>query len=296
MDTLEPITILNILEDVHPDIKVEGITVAYLQTLLNPYAESTTGALMSELDSWVSALLTEVSPEGLEYANVREQYRDKMNEFLKGATSFDWIALRENVPRFNTAKRLVIESLLAAILKLAGDSALYLKDAVILPWDVKGALADDHDLSQTFTHVFQHRHPDWLPVTMISGPKQLPYTRECSLEFVAGLLLFSDPCVGNHDFQVTMFGASFPSLYVAPLPGAMRTRFSYDPYSENRGYSVMVGGMKYGFYTEEFIQGFMTGAKWVEVDHRKYWEHLTKYDYPPGPPTDYVSLGTSMEC
>lgn len=264
MNTLTADFITHVGSQVHPDNKYHASTIAYVQTLLKPYAEAIeTATSVDGIAQWVPLALP---GELAKHAN------SEMNKFV-GKVRNGEDTTRDEV---TAAKTAVIEYLIAEILELAGNETRNAYDVTSFPWDVQLGIAKDEELSKMFGVVLG---TDTLPVTVSVGPQK--FTHMLSFDFVAGLLLFSHPSVDNRDFHVTMFEVPLDPSYMVPRDNEDTTfRYSYDEAGDHgylQNYTVKAAGRQFTFRTPAFMQGFATGASWINVDHHKYWTELKDY-------------------
>lgn len=95
--------------------------------------------------------------------------------------------------------------------------------------------------------------------------------------------------VSGFNYPIQIFGTDFTfnyhSRYLVKRTG-ITNRIT--------GFTIIIGDSLYKFNTLEFLQGFATGAFWVNqitgetsVDHHRYWKHLqsqltNNYGYQSG--------------
>lgn len=263
MNVLTVDNIKRIGSQVQPDYDVHPTTIAYVQQLLKPYAAALEPAGLDGIKQWIPlAFPAEVAKHAEEA--LTKAVDTKTAEFTGDLTPEMQLALDV------VAKETVIDYLVADLLEMAGKATREKGDHTMLPWDLKRGIAGDKELSTLFGITPEMKQ---LPVTVIVGAQK--FTHELTEELAMGLLLFSDASVGKTDFNITMFDVPFTTEYIV----APETRFQTEDGAYKKDFSVIVGGKSYGFNTPDFMQGFATGAKWANVDHRAYWKDLTQYKY-----------------
>ena len=264
MNMLATDKIITIGFELDPEVIIHPTSIAYIRTLLTPYAEAIGPAALDGIMQWIPLAI----PGALGAAIL-----DKVEENLLIHTE-------------EVIKSTIILSLIRVILEGAITlitQVLDISDTTILPWDIHAVIGAHDDLSKMFGIIDEYPK---LPVTVTIGPNQ--FTHMLTEEFTIGLLLFSDPSIGNVDFNITMFGEKFTSDYIVPLDtkeeGVKETPFIYRGIYPSRfipaegyiplDYSVTIANRLYTFDTADFMQGFSTGALWASVDHHKYWKDL----------------------
>jgi hypothetical protein len=278
---------------------IHPTSVAYLQTLLEPYAKTIEPADLGGITQWIpQAFPGELGTHALAEMNkAKDKKIDELvdaHEAAKGVPPLDEEKANETVPEvIAAAKTALIDYLVAEILELAGNAAREQHEYTILPWDVQRAIGTDGDFTKMFGFTKEMKQ---LPVEVVVGAQK--FTHQLTLETTMGLLLFSDPAVGKHDFKVAMFGVPFTTEYIVP-PAATgqepadqhvykfdESRFYYDPAGSKQSFSVTVGKETYGFTSSDFMQGLATGAKWAGADHHQYWKSLQQHAYQGEQVTD----------
>lgn len=229
--------------------------VAYIQVLLTPYAEAINIADNEQVIQWIPLAI----PGAL---------RGELLNLVKIETA-------------EPVRNVIIRFLVEFISVLAGGVAAFMKDKTILPWDLQKSIGNNQDLSSMFNIT---RDDNKLPVTVTVNGQQ--FTHMLTEEFTMGLLLFSDPLVGNRDFNITLFGTRFTSDYIIEQENEEgedendeedeqdTNRFTRPSRDTPTWYSVEINYTIYAFETPDFMQGFATGAMWAGVDHHNYWTHL----------------------
>ena len=267
MNVLTTDNIITVLQQVHPDTHIHPTSIAYIRTLLRPYAEVVDPAPIEGVIQWIPL------------AFPGELAKHALSELLRvRILNVRTLQKPETDPAVETAaKDSIIDYIVAELLELAGNYARD-KNDMILPWDIQLVISRDEELSAMF-HI--NIGDTTLSVTVTVGAKQ--FTHVLGLEFTIGLLLFSLPTVGNHDFKIMMFDTAFTEYY---LVGDEDYVIAEDEHSHrflNRNnelikHSVIVNDTRYWFNDTDFMQGFATGALWTGVDHHAYWRDLTQHD------------------
>lgn len=143
----------------------------------------------------------------------------------------------------------------------------------ILPWDILSIL--DDNLSLVNVLKLGQIDSEKLPVTVTIGSTE--YTHMLEEETFIGLLLFSDPSIGNFDFNIRIFGVRFTSDYIVPeIPEGVKhsARYVFE-YTPEDDYNVDVTNRRYGVSKVEFMRGFTTTeALWIYVDQHNYLKGL----------------------
>ena len=253
--------IYHLAEESDPETVLHPTSIDYILTLLKPFAQELEPMMtLASIQEWIDRALPETLAVRVK-ANMIVTVKEEAKKFI-------------TIPKFilMMSKAAIITYLAVEIIERAIDEIQAgPDDYMVLPWDIQAAIGHDEELSKVFGITKDNNR---LPVEVTIGPKE--YTHELTQEFTVGLLLFSDRTVGNRDFGVRMFGSSFPSDYIVPTDRTLDgTRFGFDEAKSH--YSVIVNGVRYGFKTPDFMQGFATGAMWAGVDHHAYWKDLIEY-------------------
>lgn len=261
--------------------KFHPTTIAYVQTLVKPYAVGIEyNTTLEQIEKWVVSTFigstgNHINPlnsalnamrDAVVNYDSNEDVTDKLTFVKHQDVALDATKLHLKV------KDAIIRSLISCMLIVATEEcANDANDSTVLPWDLQKGLGDNVDFSQMFG--IPHGS-NTLPVT-IDGQHSIH-----TLEFIAGLLLFSHSSVGNRDFHVTMFGIPLESSYMVPPPDSEDTpRFHDDkrdiaPFFK---YSMRVNDYQFGFETLDFIQGFIFGANQSKVEYDAYCTDLKEY-------------------
>ena len=268
MEALTPEFIAQVANTVHPGLTYHPSAIAYIAALLAPYANAIVTASVAELLEWVPRAF----PGQLAKHAVSEVTKaaTKKRQELDTNTDNDDVA--------KAARIAVIEYLIAEITELSGNHATHQVDYMVLPWDIQVAVAGDTELSRLLGIPVGS---NTLPVTVMVNGEQV--THMLTVEFTVGLLLFSAPGVGNHDFHITMFGQRLDPLYL------IQPSDRYDLNEKSRFGVGMKNGYPYEltlnnlvdtywFNNTDFMQGFITGAQWAGVDHHHYWRRLIRHE------------------
>ena len=269
MNFLTTEEILELTTDLYPEYIIHPTSVAYIRSLLTPYAEAIENATAEEIMLWVPLAIP-----GKEGVDILKEFRERLDE----------MAMMDGVDEADIAKGAIMRSLIKKLLgPHVADGG---PDYTILPWDIQFTIACYPDLCTMFG-IKDDDHQ--LPVTVAIGPNK--FAHMLTQEFTVGLLLFSDPTIGNRDFNITLFGEKFTSDYIVPLPlnetAEKEVPFIYRGdkdvsrfalIEDNSDiYSVTMNNKSYKFHTPDFMHGFSTGALWSGVDHHKYWNNLIEH-------------------
>lgn len=265
MQALSSEAIIIVYSQVHPDLHPHASTVAYIQTLLSPYATAVEGAVTVEsITQWIPQVLPTILSE--------HAAAEMEREIRKSG------AANRNIPEILVlAKQAFIEYLVAELAELSGNVAQEEGDGyIILPWDVLKAIRDDPEFSVVFKITPQDTT---LPVTVTL--KGVNTNRNMSVELAMGILLFANT-IRLVNYELSMFGIRL-SYYELLDPDDLRSlRYITDNFNRlKRPFTVDIGNVIYGFMTPEFMQGIVTGANWVGVDHHPYWKDLRSYSTGP---------------
>ena len=259
MDALVAGSVYGIGSQVCPGMEIHPCTIAYIQSLVRPYAEALKPAdSVGGIVQWIPLVFQDDSEKLVQLKMIRRVRRElvKLGQDHNLVTDNDPISLR-------CSKDSIIEYLLAKILELSGHMACDMNDHVVFPWDVQQAIYQDEHLSQMFRIT-----PDdkLLPISVVVCTDKILHM--LSEEFVAGLLVFSD--IVKHNFHV-----SFNDIEINYLTKPKGNRFIKGASPER--YTVDVCDKIYTFNSSDFMQGFATGALWANVDHHNYWKDLRDY-------------------
>lgn len=242
---------------VHTDLVFHPTSIAYVQTLLTPYAEALEAAQdVAGITAWVPLAL----PGRLGVNALSEITKATKDNFREEDANADPAIVA-------VVKAVVIECLVSETIALFGQFVPKNYTTTILPWDLQRGIGNDQELAPLLGIV---PGVDSLPVTVTIGPQT--FTHSLNEEFTMGLLLFSK--VGKVDFYITMFGVPLTTDYF-PLEDGTDRPSKYTYHDENPGrFKVKVTNTEYTFQTPDFMQGFATGAMWAIVDHHAYWSDL----------------------
>ena len=246
------------------DVTYIPATIGYIQVLLTPYAEAIEQEQNVEsIRQWVRLIF-----KG-ELIRTALASLDEAIDFENMIHGHDHhIAL---------VKAAVIENIINEIMDASAAAALSIPgNRLVLPWNVYDAISTDTELSETFS-MFPI-NPILLPVTIIIGGES--FTHNLSEEFVLGLLVFSSETGSN--YGVIMFGSQLSTKDIVGeqdhigiyrnIAYINRIYYGLDPLQY---ILTTIDKRRYTFQTADFLQGFATGAMWMNVDHHNYWEQLT---------------------
>ena len=264
MDALTSEFITTVNGQVHPNSIIHPTSIAYIQTLLKPYAEVMESAPLEALNQWITLAFPKELAHHAQSEFVRAMV--KKTEDLTGTP-----ATVENVTDYPevlaAGKIAIIEYLIAEILDAAGFVA---GDWTILPWDIQKSIGNDGEFSPLLGIP---KGSNQLPVNVVIGPNVFPHMLTC--DFTIGLLVFLSKILAGNGFTINMFGEDFTPDYLNDPEHPSRFIFVHE--DEDKGsnnYIVTVAGVTYTFETSDFMQGFATGAQWANVDHHLYWNDL----------------------
>lgn len=276
MNMLTTDVLINIVKQINPECVLHPTTSAYVTALVKPYAEVLETASVEGMQQWLPLAFPGKLAEGAR-SEMDKTVAMKIGTHNDTEKAAKGVELSEEETYDTTsplivvaAKEAIIYYLVSEILKLACNRAREFQDENVVPWDVQYGLGNDEELSKMFGVT---KDMTKLPVDVFIDHQK--FTHEFTHEFVAGLLVFGNYFVGNHDFNMSMFGVDVKNT-------AIPDRFYFDDRYHIYGIDA---GIKYGdiwlhcgFYTPDFMHGFSTAAMWVGVDHHNYWRDLTKYD------------------
>jgi len=232
------------------------VSVSYIKELLQPFVLGLNNIETVEaIKAWTYTILT---PELSKYAvsSIDTEIRNRDPEPVK-------IVL--------CARNAIFQYLVAEIIEL-----LFANGTILLPWDIQTAIGSDPELSKIFGILKDQKV---LPVTISIDGNQFKHL--ISLEFICGLsvmllshtagtkidIYMSDVLFSKDYVNVSKFISEYPSNYeMGQSP--IHSRIS------DSNFSIIVDNTKYYFDTGDFVQGFATGASWLNVDHRQYWKDL----------------------
>ena len=133
-------------------------------------------------------------------------------------------------------------------------------DLVITPWDALHALQKVEEYVKLFNLPGESK----LPITVKLNNNV--FTHTLSMEFAFGIALFAKIIPGS--YQLMMYNYTFELM---PQLKRILER-------KTQKYELTIGVEKYYFNTEDFMQGFMTGAMWAGVDPKQYIRELNKIE------------------
>jgi hypothetical protein len=206
-------------------------------------------------------LYQQTSMEGIYawIASIPPEFR----EFLQSNwnPNLDLAPLKESI-LFSLTKKLVEDSCQGSGYATVGSEVKY-EHLTLTPWSpldyMKRATA-------TFFGIPGPKGRYQLPVSVTVNGNI--FTHLFNFDQAAGLLLFSK--TAGVDFHITIFGAPFTYF----VEGQDDLYLRYDDQDTDTEFSVRIGARRYWFHHIDFLQGFATGALWVNVDHHRYWSNL----------------------
>jgi hypothetical protein len=161
-----------------------------------------------------------------------------------------------------------IKRLIDRIIAKATRDATAADDSSVTPWDIQNALIENLN---------QIEKTDEIEVNMMG------YKFKVGQEFIGGILVFRQ--ISQTDINITIENIPIADDYLTDRNTKMGTtiginygsRFLDNNVKERTKYGITAGGIRWRFNDPKFMQGFITGAQWKGVDHRKYWSNLTEY-------------------
>ena len=152
-----------------------------------------------------------------------------------------------------------IEGMASDLFDQAGQRANELRSWIIIPWDVRNAIATDQSWNQMFPGDDRS-----LPVQVtING---LTFEHSLTDEFVYGLLDFYQ-AANQQPPILSLYGEKFDRIYNLDGQEQLDDRYSSEHYDEgDLPYMVRVGGQSKSFDHLEYLQGMKTAAQWLNMD------------------------------
>lgn len=266
---MEALTVENIIKtfsQINQRLHPHTTTIVYIQTLLEPYVSAIKDINTNEgIVEWIPRAFSGELAKHAMSGRIRNNKNYVLND--------------DDPALINAIKIDIIEYLVAELAEISGISARdNLEGYIILPWDVQGAISKDGDFSKMLGITEDQNQ---LMITVTIGANQ--FVHPMTIDLAMGLLLFSDPSVGNVNYQLSLFGSPFApgfNQFMDPKDKDGNMKFRYIFLSNEipvHTYSVTVGGIIYGFNDVGFMQGISTGATWLGVDHHNYWSDLLLY-------------------
>jgi hypothetical protein len=231
MEALTDDNIHRVHDQLPVKLDLDATTVAYLRTILIPYAQAAEQA--TTLESWFPQVFTATFVEQAHY------WIEKGPEELRLPTA----------DALTNARKAVIDFLIDSTLYLATDKAQSAGSNVVLPWDVHAGIVGDMDSRLIFGVTGVQ-----LPVIVRIGGTDFEHT--LSEEFVAGILESSH--TGGRTVKVYMFGV--------PL-GAQAFDQRHDP-ANALPYRITLthSNKDRAFATPDYLTGVATAAQWRGED------------------------------
>ena len=248
MNALTYTAMRKLTQMIHPDTALDDTTLAYLRSLLTPYASAIEPATSEEsVLNWIDAAF---------FGELAKHGRAEAQKALAKQEDDD------DATRLAAVKTATVEYLLAEMIELAGNRARDYRSGQILPWDVRYTIFHDEELSRMFPG-----NEFTLPVQVtVSGQT---FTHELSADFVAGLFAFYR-ADGSMPPVTTLFGeqlrSTFDLDYVDPEDGEVVPDGRYADDNDYNSYSINVGDELYTFNTLDYIRGLSTAAQWLNKD------------------------------
>jgi len=237
-------------------------TIAYIQELLRPFVEAMEHATTSnQILDWLPMAFGNLVGGWL-IEVVEEEVR--------------------NITNINNVKSSVVNTLIETLVEMSSRNARSFNDYTVFPWDIIDGLTYGSDTNKELGRILGIVGIRTMPVTITVGLQD--FTHDLTLEFVAGLLVFS--LSSNHEFNIRLLG--YPVSQNWMLAGNnrftdIRNKNLFTPafpgsYTVPATYTVEVNNTIYAFTSTDFMRGFSTGAQWLGVNHHDYWKNLMMYD------------------
>lgn len=238
---------------IHPQLVLHNTSIGYIQWLFREHVGAITSCSdVTEIHAWINSKLI-----------------GDLARFTCAELTDKLAADIEEPKKATLMKKLLIEYLVTEVLGLAGDASTL--DKCVLPWDILLIIVADREMAhllhkEQISPALDNESARVLPVNItIKGES---YTHQLNLEFACGLILILS--LMDNDISITLFGIKFDMTYMI---NPATTRFAHDNI-----YAITVKNMEYKFKSDSFVQGFVTGAEWLKVDHRNYWARLIMYN------------------
>lgn len=259
------------------DTKFHSSTCAYIKHIVSSYHE--TLIRMGDNET-IANWLKETFPESVQYYNIGDYDSPVLDAVMAVITDI----MKRTLAIFDGYPNDYPENFDVCIM-----------DSSVLPWDVQYIIANTPHLSRNFNI---YNGQDSLPVTISLGGNI--FRHSVTLEFMAGLLLFSHPNVGNLDVQVIVYNIPLTNNYIIPTEEVRNVETLDDEFIENHEsrfkahtnskYRVTVIDSQYQFDTVHFMHGFSTGAQWADVNHHDYWTNLLELHLDTDGNINYIPL------
>jgi len=261
MNNLTALNIQHLTNNISHDIILHPTSIAYIQSLLSPYAQVLDQASsVNHIIDWLPKAL----PGLIDIKSLNTPIEDLSR--LKGG-------LNDGPEFVQLAKSIIIDKLISRLIISVNDDILFYKgDNMILPWDILESTSFDDTLRERLGIL---KGQQSLPVQIII--ENIIHNHEFTEEFTMGLLLYS--LVSQKPLQILLFGIPLNNDYFLNPNGNRYTKFCHN--ARRTEYSIIIGGVNYCFITIGFIHGFITGASWYNDDHHRYWSNLISYEMDP---------------
>ena len=233
----------------------------FIQALLRPFRISLKNVDMSKIRNWISTYLVGTLQE---VANERiDDLEDEAAEIANNTVKPHSVIHRDSY-NININDDIVnimegtIESILESIVTNDNDD--------IIPWDIIKAINNDQDLKDTIKFTWSAG----LPVEIYTDEESLEHLLDT--DFIEGLSFFIYTAKIN--IHITIFGVSFSSHHFDPR--TIRNLFIREP--KGPYYKISVGKIDHVFADKRFLQGFLTGALWLDRDSKDFYDRLIYFD------------------
>ena len=155
----------------------------------------------------------------------------------------------------------------------------YLNDNTILPWDIL-------DIQNVYDKKWYSNINDGLlnvELVLENESEKIKYDN-VSMEFVMGIMCFF------YVAQIKNYVFMLDSFHVIPKRidyFETENRFTKNCLENMKNYRLtVIDGRDFCFFSQDFLQGFNTGALLYGLNPRKYW--ISLFSYETNPPTQYL--------
>jgi hypothetical protein len=252
MNHVFDILILDISKIVIPNKFLHKSTVQYLQSIIYPYFEIMINSNnVEEIKTWISLTFNE---------SLNRLLLNVINETLETVTFESDEALKRHISNTIVTK-LLSELILEASVTFFGT--------IVLPWDI---INSNQELNWNLP-VFPNDNR--LLITVNINNKE--YYHMLTYEFAMGLLAFS--LYFENAYTLHSYGSILDNSIVD-------NRLTDRNLQTVSNYRIKLIDQEDYFYTKsgDFIQGFNTGALWLDLDPKEFIITLEQYDLRTGFP------------
>lgn len=262
MEILSKQAIISVIRRRDANIIYDPTSVAYVYYLLTPFATTMSGlkTYRSVKHFTLNNLGKEIGENALALAEHENEGAEEYFEDIDADKNHKYTDIE--IGYLKSVKESIITYLLNDFIKIINEGAQVI-DNTILPWDINRVISSDYLYSQIINLGTDINNID-VSVTVAGSV----FHHRLSLELTTGLSLFG--LITKTNYNIRIYGEN---LSVGYFIG--NNRFRIRP--TNPIYSVDINGAIFFFSTPDFMQGFITGAMWNNVNHRNYWKSLTGY-------------------